>query len=261
MTEQEQNDALEKLREPFPESAISHLEKGGTTLSYVGHAAATDRILSSDLRWNWEPFATTESGLPLLDYDQNGKPVGLWIRLTIAGVTHIGYGSCLPTKNEAVKELIGDAIRNAGMRFGIALELWTKGELESGHNGEASTEQRPAPQRPQQRQNAPRTQGSSNGGGNTSLLSEAQRGAILSIANKVFGRNTKEEMANLVDKPINQLSKNEASALIERLRTMLPEQPAPQGGRVERNGNATPAQPSLAETFAADDRARNYSPN
>jgi hypothetical protein len=56
-------------------------------------------------------------------------------------------------------------------------------------------------------------------------LTEAQRGAILAIANKVFGRNSREEMAKLLDKPITQLSKSEASAIIDRLRAMLPEQP------------------------------------
>ncbi|HEX8236597.1 MAG TPA: hypothetical protein VF600_11630 [Abditibacteriaceae bacterium] len=73
-------------------------------------------------------------------------------------------------------------------------------------------------------------------GGNSNVLTEAQRGAILAIANKVFGRTTKEEMAKLVDKPISQLTKSEASSLIDRLRAMLPEQP--QSGRDERNGNA-----------------------
>ncbi len=62
-------------------------------------------------------------------------------------------------------------------------------------------------------------------GTNPNVLTEAQRGAILAIANKVFGRATKEEMARLTDKPISQLSKSEASALIDRLRAMLPEQP------------------------------------
>ena len=76
---------------------------------------------------------------------------------------------------------------------------------------------------------------------NANVLTEAQRGAILAIANKVFGRTTKEEMAKLVDKPITQLSKSEASMLIDKLRNMLPEQPAAQAPREEyaagRNGS------------------------
>jgi hypothetical protein len=62
-------------------------------------------------------------------------------------------------------------------------------------------------------------------GASSNVLTEAQRGAILAIANKVFGRNSREEMAKMLDKPITQLSKSEASALIDRLRALLPEQP------------------------------------
>jgi len=72
---------------------------------------------------------------------------------------------------------------------------------------------------------------------NANVLTEAQRGAILAIANKVFGRETKERMAELVDKPISQLSKGEASALIDKLRSMLPEQP--QTSSDSRNGVVT----------------------
>ncbi|HVF85528.1 MAG TPA: hypothetical protein VM821_06080, partial [Abditibacteriaceae bacterium] len=68
-----------------------------------------------------------------------------------------------------------------------------------------------------------------NGTANSNVLTEAQRGAILAIANKVFGKNTKDEMAKMVDKPISQMTKGEASALIDRLRSMLPEQPQTPG--------------------------------
>jgi hypothetical protein len=62
-------------------------------------------------------------------YDAYGAPHlddrgGLWIRLTVGGVTRIGYGN--GTGPEAVKIAIGDAIRNAAMRFGVALDLWEK---------------------------------------------------------------------------------------------------------------------------------------
>ena len=54
---------------------------------------------------------------------------GLWIRLTVCGVTRLGYGDAGGRKGpNAIKESIGDAIRNAGMRFGLALDLWCKGD-------------------------------------------------------------------------------------------------------------------------------------
>lgn len=121
-----------KLRAQFPDEAISQLPKGNTTLSYVGHAAVTDRLLSVDPLWNWEPCAEDERGAPITVNTKDGQPIGLWIRLTLLGVTRLGYGSCEARKGDnAIKELIGDAIRNAAMRFGVALELWSKNDLES----------------------------------------------------------------------------------------------------------------------------------
>lgn len=52
------------------------------------------------------------------------------------------------------------------------------------------------------------------------ILSEAQYGAILAIGSKVYGRNARDEVAKEAGKPIASLTKGEASALIDRLRTM-----------------------------------------
>lgn len=106
------------LRKPFPRESIGQLPKGGAMLDYVGHAAVTDRLLTVDPNWSWEPFALGPDGLPAV---QGGN---LWIRLTVCGVTRIGVGD---GKNP--KECIGDAIRNAAMRFGVALDLWAKENL------------------------------------------------------------------------------------------------------------------------------------
>jgi hypothetical protein len=94
-------------------------------LDYVGHAALTDRLLDTDLEWSWEPVGFTSEGLPALD--RNG---GLWIKLTVCGVTRYGYGAADgKSGGDAMKEMIGDALRNAAMRFGAALDLWHKGDL------------------------------------------------------------------------------------------------------------------------------------
>lgn len=136
---------LNALRAPFPPSDINKLpkpyskdsEKGNCRecggyhglpaahLDYVGHAAVTNRLLDVDPAWGWEPVAFGPDYLPLLD--KNG---GLWIRLTIGGVTRLGYGDSMgKTGPNAIKEAIGDALRNGAMRFGVALELWHKGDL------------------------------------------------------------------------------------------------------------------------------------
>lgn len=111
-----------ELRKPFPASAIGKLPRGGAKLDFVGHAAVTDRLLSVDPEWNWEPLAADHDGLPLRDAEGS-----LWIKLTICGVTRLGVSD----PGDTNKVAIGDAIRNAAMRFGVALDLWTKDDLES----------------------------------------------------------------------------------------------------------------------------------
>ena len=142
-------EAAAALREPFPASAIGKLPKpnrkdaqkgncsecGGwhglpaVHLDYVGHAATTDRLLTVDPSWTWEPFALTSEGLPLVTRE------GLWIKLTICGVTRPGFGD-----GASMKEMIGDAIRNAAMRFGVALDLWAREDLHEIANPPAPVE-------------------------------------------------------------------------------------------------------------------------
>lgn len=115
---------LAKLRVPFPPEQVGKLPKGGVTLDFVGHGFLTARLLDVDPLWNWEPVALDAAGLPLLD-----EFGGLWIKLTVCCVTRLGYGDASGKKGpDATKVAIGDALRNAGMRFGVALDLWCKGD-------------------------------------------------------------------------------------------------------------------------------------
>ena len=123
----ERHAKLQALRAPFPPEKISRKPKGGAMLDYVGHADITERLLDIDPEWNWQPCRWHE-GVPEFERDKSGKPVGLWIRLTVCGVTRLGYGSVDSTAFDAEKQLIGDALRNGAMRFGVALELWSKTE-------------------------------------------------------------------------------------------------------------------------------------
>ena len=110
-----------------PAEMIDVIPKGGVELKYLGHAATTRALLECDPTWWWEPIAMEiETALPVLDRDDQGRPIGLWIYLHVCGVRRPGYGSCLPGKSDAVKELIGDALRNAAMRFGVGINLWGK---------------------------------------------------------------------------------------------------------------------------------------
>ena len=118
-------DEHEKRKCPICQAYVSerHIH-----IDYVGHADVTARLLEADPEWNWEPAAADEHGLPVFDTDSSGTPVGLWIRLTVGGVTRLGYGSVPSSQPDAVKVLIGDALRNSAMRFGVALDLWAKGD-------------------------------------------------------------------------------------------------------------------------------------
>jgi hypothetical protein len=120
---------LASLRVPFPESVVGQLPRGGVMLSFVGHATVTDRLLTVDPLWSWEPFAVDEYGAPAIAI--RDEQAVLWIRLTICDVTRIGVGITSASKPECEKELISDAIRNAAMRFGVALDLWARDGLES----------------------------------------------------------------------------------------------------------------------------------
>jgi hypothetical protein len=147
------HEALKKLREPFQPEQIGQLPKpyrkdspkancnvcGGyhglpaAHLDFVGHAVTTARLLNVDPEWTWEPMGRTTEGLPALDRSGN-----LWILLTIGGVTRPGVGD-----GSSMKECIGDAIRNAAMRFGVALDLWSKEDL---HAAEVEKGTEPTPQ-------------------------------------------------------------------------------------------------------------------
>lgn len=117
-------------------------------LDYVGHAETTAQLLEADLAWNWEPLAFGPDGLPAFDADG-----GLWIKLTVCGVTRLGYGTAdnangFKARGDIRKEIIGDALRNAAMRFGFALNLWAKTDIH-----ERAPQEEPAPGTHVQRSN------------------------------------------------------------------------------------------------------------
>lgn len=160
MSNEVKREGLQKLREPFPPESIGQLPKplrkdaqkgrcqecGGwhglpaIHLDFVGHADLTERFLDVDPEWSWKPMAQTPDGLPI--FDGNG---GLWIWLTICGVTRPAYGDAQgKSGGDAIKEAIGDALRNGGMRFGCALGLWRKSDAKVTRSAEPSTPSRPA---------------------------------------------------------------------------------------------------------------------
>lgn len=119
MTSQ-QPSVWEELARKFPKESIGVIpRKGGINLPYVGHATVTERlnrVLGAD-GWEWRPCTLDKDGIPFFD------PVTktYWWALTINGTTRYGMGEGPdPKRGES------DALKRAGMRFGIALDMWAK---------------------------------------------------------------------------------------------------------------------------------------
>ena len=109
------------LRAPFANDLIETRTIAGRSISYLNHAIVTDRLIQVDQNWSWEPMGINLDGTPVID-----GVGGLWIRLTLCESTRIGYGASDAHQKgaDAIKSAISDAIKNAAMRFGVALDLW-----------------------------------------------------------------------------------------------------------------------------------------
>jgi hypothetical protein len=113
---------LEQYAIPDPK-IVGTIPRNGINLAYVSHADITKILIEIDPSWNWQPVAW-DNGRPAI-HVENGTAT-MWATLTLLGKTLLGVGSVRADKQDLDKELIGDFLRNASMRFGIALSLWSK---------------------------------------------------------------------------------------------------------------------------------------
>ena len=110
--------------QPDP-TIVSYIPKGNTELAYVGHAEITLALIDCDPEWTWTPTATDpDTGGPRIT--KQGNRFVMWGHLTVLGVSRLCVGTCEDRKFEPEKELLGDALRNGAMRFGIGTKLWSK---------------------------------------------------------------------------------------------------------------------------------------
>lgn len=155
------------------------LTEAHTDLAYIGHADVNERLDLVDPEWWWRPRSVSVDGelmkqalmeghdtfAHFLDnlppaYDNEG---GMWIEMVIHNddgqpVHRLGYGDA-PGKrgSSAIKEIIGDAIRNAAMRYGVARYLWSRSEIALAKSGQPSKKREPAARKTQPAR--PRNQG------------------------------------------------------------------------------------------------------
>ena len=124
-------DVLNKYAVPDPK-IVGKLPKGGSSLSYVGHADITRILIEIDPTWRLVPIAW-ENGRPAMNIVNDMAT--MWFELTLLGVSRLAIGSAKSNSPDLDKILYGDALRNGSMRFGISLNLWTKQEWEDlDHN-------------------------------------------------------------------------------------------------------------------------------
>lgn len=134
---------LEKYGVPDPK-IVGKLPKGGIQLDYVSHAEITKILLEIDPHWRWVPIEWKD-GRPAV-HVENGIAT-MWGELTLLGQARLGVGSVRADRADLDKELVGDFLRNAAMRFGIALSLWSKQEWEENEQPRPAARPKPAAQR------------------------------------------------------------------------------------------------------------------
>jgi hypothetical protein len=136
------HEVLTKYGVPDPK-IVGKLPKGGAQLDFVGHADVTKMLIEIDPMWTWEPVAFDADGLPAYRVENGMAHMSGW--LVINGVRRLGIGSVMHNKPDLLKELASDFIRNAAMRFGVCLSLWTKQEWEDIPNKNAPVQPKVEP--------------------------------------------------------------------------------------------------------------------
>lgn len=229
------------MREPFPAAWVSKLPKptkrenpkgkcnvcGGwhglpaVHIDYVGHADVTARLLDADPLWNWRPLALTSEGVPLISVKDG--TASMWIELTVCGMTRLGVGTAAANKEEVQKELIGDALRNAAMRFGAALDLWSKTE----RSETTAAHEAPQPRKVVHREtpNRPEPPGPDmpvNGTGPVEMINTKQLTLLHTLFNQkgIHDRNERLAYVNgkgFVVQSSKDLTKTDASRVIDAL--------------------------------------------
>jgi hypothetical protein len=222
---------LEQYATPDPK-IVGTIPRSGINLSYVSHAEITRILIDIDPMWNWQP-ASWIDGRPAINIT-NGVAT-MWATLTLLNKSLIGVGSVRSDKPDYEKELIGDFLRNAAMRFGICLSLWSKQDF-SQHQ-EPAPVRKASPDHPAQPQSKPMTYQQVEeaftkpatvtpiGG----VISDKQKGLISKLAKEKLNGDVVPVIQEMFNKNnLNTLTTKEGSELIKHimnLQTGAPEEP------------------------------------
>ena len=242
---------LEQYATPDPK-IVGMITKNGVNLDFVGHAEITRILIDIDPLWNWQPAAWID-GRPAI-HESNGV-ASMWGNLTLLGKTLLGVGTAATVmttrggekfnKPDYEKELVGDFLRNAAMRFGICLSLWSKQDWDMKGNVEhistshtiktveieKSKQAHPASVKPkstppdalsdseiEQAFSTPTPPAVAKIG---SVISDKQKGLVSSLAKEVADGDIGSILVHLFSKPnLNTLTTKEGSDLIKHLMNM-----------------------------------------
>jgi hypothetical protein len=198
-------------------ATVSTISRNGAELAYVGHAEITKALSEIDPMWTWEPVLGVD-GLPLIRI-QNGliprrdrEPLPqdmatMWGRLTLNGVTRWAVGSVEAHKPDLDKELVSDFLRNAAMRFGVALGLWMKSPAPSAPRTQATM---PAPKQTREAPSHPVHEPAQNAS-DEPAATEAQERALYAISKKL----------DRIPPAKGTLTKRQAGQAIEKLQELM----------------------------------------
>lgn len=115
------------LREPFPSEHVQHRPGGGGQLAYVSHGHVTDRLLTVDPEYNFEPLLNADRvPIVVLDGLAPGDKVGVWAVLRILGTSVVEFCS-----GKDLMDAYSRCLCRAAMRRGVALDLWA-GDIPTG---------------------------------------------------------------------------------------------------------------------------------
>jgi hypothetical protein len=232
---------LEQYATPDPK-IVGTIPRNGINLAYVSHAEITRILIEIDPMWNWQPVAWVD-GRPAI-HEANGVAT-MWGTLTLLGKSLVGVGSVRADKPDLDKELVGDFLRNAAMRFGICLSLWSKQDWETPRNNvssvhtsypmsqvevEKSKQAHPANVQPKNSVSDALSDAQIEQAFTTppkptakigSLISDKQKGLVSSLGKEVAGGDISAILKQLFDKTnLNTLTTKEGSDLIKHLMGM-----------------------------------------
>jgi hypothetical protein len=232
---------LEQYATPDPK-IVGTIPRNGINLAYVSHAEITRILIEIDPMWNWQPVAWVD-GRPAI-HEANGVAT-MWGTLTLLGKSLVGVGSVRADKPDLDKELVGDFLRNAAMRFGICLSLWSKQDWETPRNNvssvhtsypmsqvevEKSKQAHPANVQPKNSVSDALSDAQIEQAFTTppkptakigSLISDKQKGLVSSLGKEVADGDISAILKQLFDKTnLNTLTTKEGSDLIKHLMGM-----------------------------------------